>query len=173
MSQQRLDDLLAQLQARDSAYSGHFDETVNAAIDELVHIVMDNEPGVPTRGEANLMFWLERCKTKHYVDKPLPPPDPEFIVRQTASGREIDNYPSKPYIAAPYQATVHMPDGTTERWGPKRLKETGAMLPNGSMPHDYTHFNAQLHYDPASNRVHTVHGPGFDHVAHREWLQHI
>ena len=173
---QRLDELIAQLQERDSAYSGHYAETVDAAINELVDIVMDNpgpgrEPGIPTRGEANLLFWLERCKTKHCVDKPLPPPDPELVVRQTATGREIDNYPSKPYITPPLQATVHMPDGTTQRWGKQRLRETGAMVGNG-LPYDYTRFGAELHYDPTLNRVHTVHGPGFNHEAHQDWLRH-
>ena len=112
MSQQCLDNLVAQLQARNSAYSGHYEETVNTAIDELVHIVMENpgpgrEPGIPTRGEANLLFWLERCKTKHCVDKPLPLPDHEFVAGVTDSGESIDNYPSKPYITPPFQATVH------------------------------------------------------------------
>ena len=172
---QRLDELIAQLQERSSAYSSHYETTVNAAIDELVHIVMDapgpgREPGIPTRGEADLLFWLERCKTKHHVDRPIPPPDPALVVRQTASGREIDDYPSKPYIAAPFQATVHMPDGTTERWGKQRLRETGAMVAN-SMPYDYTQFGAELHYDATLNRIYTVHGPGFNHAAHQDWLR--
>jgi hypothetical protein len=171
---EHLDELLAKLQKPNSAYERDFDTTVTAAINELVRIVMNDppnerEPGIPTRSEAILLFWLERCKSKHYVDKPLPDTaDSALVVRQTASGREVDNYPSNPYTAPPFHMTVHMPDGSTEQWGPKRLRETGGMIRN-SLPYD-TRFGAELHYDPSQNKIYTVHGPNFNHAAYNDFL---
>lgn len=57
-----------------------------------------------------------------------------------------------------------MPDGTTERWGRKRLRETGGMLGN-SLPWD-TRYGAEL--DPVSNRIFTVQGPNFRHGAYAD-----
>lgn len=166
----RLDELVTQLKTR-QFYGSDFVPHVRATIEELVNVVM---PGVPTRGQARLMFWLEKCKSEGYLVKEKKgheadnDDDAEPVVR-VSRGIERDNYPADPYRTQPLKVSVHMPDGSVERWGPTRLRAAGGMVGN-SLPWDMR-YGAQMHYDPATGRIYTVDGPNFRHDAYNEWAQ--
>ena len=165
LNMSRVDDLVRQLKTR-KFYGDDFVAHVNTTIGALVDVVMPPEgTGVPSRGQARLMFWLEKCKsegylvdqrTGHYID------DAEPVVRASR-----DAYPADPYRTPPFKASVHMPDGSIERWGPNRLRAAGGMIGN-SLPWD-TRYGAQMHYNPATGRIHTVEGPNFRHDADNAW----
>jgi hypothetical protein len=175
----RLDDLVSHLKTH-RFYGSDFVAHVNATIEELVNVVMSSEgTGVPSRGQARLMFWLEKCKSegylvqekKHGVGPDADADDAEPVVRASHSSHSIDrdNYPADPYRTPPFKASVHMPNGSIERWGPTRLRAAGGMIGN-SLPWD-TRYGAQMHYNPATGRIHTVEGPGFRRDAYDAWAQ--
>ena len=174
MSSERLDEIVSELKSR-RFYGKEFKARVDDAIDELLRIVMPpTGSGIPTRAQALRLFWLEKCKTKDYaVDEAAGDvsDDDAPVVDTTRGGRERDRYPQDPYHAAPFTATVHMPGGVTERWGPKRLRETEGGMIGNSLPWD-THYGAEMHYDPRRNRIFTVEGPNFRREAYEHWSQH-
>lgn len=159
-----------------------------AAIDTLMnsvfnpaphHIYADGTPrvsGVPTKREARYLMWLEHLNSRKaykldtFKDFPEDDQDPTVVERPNAPA--LDRYPKDPY-ATTFKATVHMPDGTTEQWGPKQLFEAKAIhsLKNYMLPWD-TRYGAEMHYDPATQRIYTKQGPNFRHGAYQEWLQH-
>ena len=165
---QHLDELIARMKEPNYNHA-KYKALASEAIDELVRVVMEREPGIPTRGEAMLLFWLEKCKSNEFMERSLPDTTDESLIvrRSTTTGRETDSYPANPYLTPPFKAPVYMPDGRMEMWGPKKLRETGAMVSSkGEMPYDMR-FGAELHYNPATNRVNSRPGPNWDQQA---WL---
>ena len=161
----RLDDLILQLKTR-RFYGDEFRAHIEATIDELLQVVMPPMGScIPSHDQAMLLFWLEKCKSQGYVVDEKHAANGELIVSK--SGRY--HYPKDPYRTPPFKATVHMPDGTIERWGPKRLREAGGMI-GDSLPWA-TQYGAELHYNASTGRIETVNGPNFRRDAYDAWAR--
>jgi hypothetical protein len=115
-----------------------------------------------------LLSWLEKCKSKGYVVEEIRMGDADDDPIVNDSGHY--KYPIDPYRTPPFKASVHMPDGTIEQWGRKRLRETGGMIGN-SLPWD-TRYGADLHYNESTGRIVTVEGPRFRRDAYDQWARH-
>ena len=137
------------------------------AIDELLRVVMERpDDNVPTYAEARLMFWIEKCKSQGCApERAKPQPDDDSYVGK--------RYPADPYRAPTFSARVHLPDGTTQRWGPKKLREAGLLSGSHgrySLPWS-VNYGAELHVD-ADGKGYEVENPAtFNKTAYDEWAQ--
>jgi hypothetical protein len=163
-----LDDLIMQLKTR-RFYGDEFRAHVDATIKELIETVMPPVgSGIPSRGQAMILSWLEKCKSKGYVVEEIRMGDADDDPIVNDSGHY--KYPVDPYRTPHFKASVHMPDGTIEQWGRKRLRETGGMI-GKSLPWD-TRYGADLHYNASTGRIVTVEGPRFRRDEYENWARH-
>ena len=161
-------------------------EDITASVDALVDKVMrpddgdtypDGTPriaGLLTMGEARQMWYLEHLKRDRStvpVDTAMADDGDTLVYTDHGGVERTRQYPPDPYRTLPFTAPVHMPNGSIERWGVRKLKQAGALL-FGNLPWEVEHFKADLHYNKNTGRINVVHGDNFDQKGYDDWLRH-